>query len=73
MYAATGVHPQDALKFESDSLDKLRVWLSHPKAVALGEIGLDYYYDNAPHEVQMRPGGQIHMRRARCARAEPPV
>lgn len=53
LYAATGVHPQDALKFESDSLDKLRVWLSHPKTVALGEIGLDYYYDNAPHEVQL--------------------
>lgn len=53
LYAATGVHPQDALKFKADSLDKLRVWLSHPKAVALGEIGLDYYYDNAPHEVQL--------------------
>ena len=53
LYAATGVHPQDALKFNSETPGKLRRWLSLPKAVALGEIGLDYYYDNAPHDMQL--------------------
>jgi TatD DNase family protein len=53
MYAATGVHPQDALKFDAESPARLRRWMSLPKAVALGEIGLDYYYDNAPHDVQL--------------------
>lgn len=52
LYAAVGVHPQDALRFDGDSLPRLRRWLAAPKAVALGEIGLDYYYDSAPHEVQ---------------------
>lgn len=52
LYAATGVHPQDALRFGADSEERLRIWMAAPKAVALGEIGLDYYYDNAPHEVQ---------------------
>lgn len=53
LYAATGVHPQDALRFDAAAPDRLRRWLAHPKAVALGEIGLDYHYDNAPHEVQL--------------------
>lgn len=53
LYAATGVHPQDALKFTDASPDRLRAWLKHKKAVALGEIGLDYYYDNAPHDIQL--------------------
>lgn len=54
LYCATGIHPQDALKFGGETPDRLRAWLSHPKAVALGEIGLDYYYDNAPHETQLK-------------------
>ena len=53
LYAATGVHPQDALRFSEDTPAKLRGWMALPKAVALGEIGLDYYYDNAPHDVQL--------------------
>lgn len=53
LYAATGVHPQDALSFSEDTPEKLREWMALPKAVALGEIGLDYYYDNAPHDVQL--------------------
>ncbi len=53
LYAATGVHPQDALRFDDSTPQRLRQWLALPKAVALGEIGLDYHYDNAPHETQL--------------------
>lgn len=51
-YAAVGIHPQDAHTFNEESIDRLKEMLSHPKAVAIGEIGLDYKYENAPREVQ---------------------
>lgn len=51
-YAAVGIHPQDADRFDENSLSQLKELLSHPKAVAIGEIGLDYKYENAPREVQ---------------------
>ncbi len=50
--ASIGVHPQDAAKFTPKTLDDLRALAAHPKVVALGEIGLDYHYENAPREVQ---------------------
>ncbi len=53
LYAATGVHPQDVLRFDEATLARLRRCMALPKAVALGEIGLDYYYDNAPHALQL--------------------
>jgi len=53
LYAAVGVHPHDAKSFEADSdLPQLEKWLRLPKVVALGEIGLDYYYDLSPRDVQ---------------------
>ncbi len=51
-YAAVGIHPQDAQRFDENSIRELKELLSHPKAVAIGEIGLDYKYENAPREVQ---------------------
>ncbi len=51
-YAAVGIHPQDAHTFDENSISQLKEMLSHPKAVAIGEIGLDYKYENAPREVQ---------------------
>lgn len=51
-YAAVGIHPQDAHTFGENSLSELKEMLRHPKAVAIGEIGLDYKYENAPREVQ---------------------
>lgn len=51
-YAAVGIHPQDAHTFDETSLPALREMLRHPKAVAIGEIGLDYKYENAPRSVQ---------------------
>ncbi len=52
IFAAVGVHPHDATEINADALEKLRAMLAHPKVVALGEIGLDYYRDRSPREVQ---------------------
>lgn len=52
LYAAVGVHPHDAETMTEADLDTLREWARHEKVKAIGEIGLDYYYDNSPREVQ---------------------
>jgi TatD DNase family protein len=52
MYATIGVHPHDAAKATSDTFVKLRELASHPKVLAVGEIGLDYHYDFSPRDVQ---------------------
>lgn len=53
VYAAVGIHPEDCGDFQDTQLDELRRLLSHPKAVAVGEIGLDYYWEeNPPREFQ---------------------
>jgi TatD DNase family protein len=51
-YATVGVHPHDAAKATPETFDRLRDLLSHPKVLALGEIGLDYHYDFSPRETQ---------------------
>jgi TatD DNase family protein len=50
VYAVVGIHPHEA--GSTHDLDVLRNLLAHPKAVAVGEIGLDYYRDYAPHDAQ---------------------
>jgi len=53
VYAAVGVHPHDAEGMKDGDLDELeRMALSESKVVAIGEIGLDYFYDFSPREVQ---------------------
>ncbi|MBR0463665.1 MAG: TatD family hydrolase [Clostridia bacterium] len=52
MYAATGLHPHDASKWTPEISDRIRAYMARPKAVALGEIGLDYHYDLSPREAQ---------------------
>jgi len=52
IYAVLGVHPHDSSKLTDKGLMELEKMLSHEKAVALGEIGLDYYYDNSERDVQ---------------------
>ncbi|MCS7232713.1 MAG: TatD family hydrolase [Synergistetes bacterium] len=53
-YAACGFHPHDAKLFREEDILNLKRLLSHPKVVALGETGLDYYYDNSPREIQRK-------------------
>lgn len=51
-YATIGIHPHDAAKASPDDFKHLTELLTHPKTLALGEIGLDYHYDFSPREVQ---------------------
>ncbi len=52
VYAGVGIHPHDAKDVPEDWEAQLRILAAHPKAVALGEMGLDYHYDHSPREVQ---------------------
>ena len=54
IYAAVGVHPHDARKLDGAALAELRELARHPKVVAVGEIGLDFYRDLSPRNVQRR-------------------
>ena len=52
IYATVGLHPHDAKDADNRFWDKLRKLAHHPKVVGLGEMGLDYYWDNSPRDVQ---------------------
>jgi len=52
LYAAIGVQPNESLTWDNASIAALRELSIKPKVVAIGEIGLDYYWDAAPHEHQ---------------------
>ena len=53
VYAAVGIHPEDCAGFREEDLTELRQLLKRPKVVAIGEIGLDYYWaENPPREFQ---------------------
>ena len=53
VYAAVGWHPENCAPYTRESLDTLRAWAKNPKVVAIGEIGLDYYWEqNPPREFQ---------------------
>lgn len=52
VYASIGVHPHEASKADPDTWKAMRELAEHPKVLKLGEMGLDYYYDHSPREVQ---------------------
>lgn len=54
IFATAGVHPHDAGKMSDGDLATIASYLSHAKVVSVGEIGLDYHYDYAPRDVQIR-------------------
>ena len=51
-YAAVGIHPSSASVYTDEDIERIRELASHPKAVAIGEIGLDYYYGTDDREQQ---------------------
>ena len=59
IYATVGMHPHDAKDVGAKDLAKLKELAAHPKVVAVGETGLDYYYSHSPHDVQRRVFGQL--------------
>ncbi len=52
IFAAIGIHPHDATALDQELLTKLRIYAREPEVVAIGEIGLDYYRNLSPREVQ---------------------
>lgn len=52
VYAAVGFHPQEVLSFKDSDMQILKEMITHPKVVAIGEIGLDYHYGTENKEEQ---------------------
>jgi TatD DNase family protein len=52
IYTSVGIHPHEAQQVTQEHLDTLARLAKHPKVIAWGEIGLDYFYDHSPRDVQ---------------------
>jgi TatD DNase family protein len=64
LYATVGMHPHDAKDVGDEELRKLKDLTASTKVVAVGETGLDYYYNHSPHDIQRRVFTRfIHMAR----------
>jgi TatD DNase family protein len=64
IYSIVGWHPHDAADMTDEDLEWIESLLDHPKVVAIGEMGLDYYWDNAPRDVQ----AEVFRKQIRLAR-----
>ena len=54
IYAAVGIHPHDATECDNAAIEQLKTMQQHPKVVAIGEIGLDFFRDRSPRETQRK-------------------
>lgn len=63
-YGAVGVHPHEAASFSDEVMAHIEGLTRHPRVVAVGETGLDYYYDFSPREAQ-QASLRAHVRLAR--------
>lgn len=54
IYGTVGIHPHDAKDIDESTIEILRSFTNREKIVGIGEIGLDYYYDNSPRDVQRK-------------------
>lgn len=52
VWASVGVHPHDAKEWTPDEWTRMTALAAHPRVVALGEMGLDFHYDNSPRDIQ---------------------
>lgn len=64
VWCSVGTHPHNAGEEDGISADELVAVSAHPRCVAIGEAGLDYFYDHAPREAQAR-GFRTHIEAAR--------
>lgn len=65
MYATVGIHPHEAAQAKESDFDEMAALVKHPKVIAWGEIGLDYFYDHSPRQVQK----QVFQRQLELAKA----
>lgn len=65
IWCSVGVHPHEAEKYTQDKLlEEIKTLADHSKVIALGETGLDYYYEHSPRELQKKSFG-IHLEAAK--------
>jgi TatD DNase family protein len=65
LWCTIGTHPHHAAEEDLPQIEQVVELASHPKIIGIGEAGLDYFYDRAPHEVQ----AEVFRRQIRIARA----
>jgi TatD DNase family protein len=65
IYTTAGIHPHEAARAEERHFEALQKAAVQPKVLAIGEIGLDYFYDHSPREIQKR----VLIRQLEIARA----
>lgn len=53
VYATVGIHPHEAVSVNKESLNQIKELSSSLKVKAIGETGLDFYYDNSPRDIQI--------------------